>query len=275
MALPGARFGYICRQMAQRSGALERFEWEILPPQPSLGAHVQVALEEVLLDQVIAGERGATLRFWEWAEPALVLGSHQMLANEIDVLAADELGFTVCRRLSGGGTMLVEPARSITYTLVAPDALVQGLSFVDSYALLDGWVVDCLRSLGVPAGYRPINDIVSPEGKIGGAAQARRRRTVLHHTAIAYDLDPDLVPRLIRIGRDRVSEKGVRSAVKRVSPLRVWTALSRDEVVSRLLAWFSRLVTTRPMRLDAGTLDRAQTLAREKYATAGWIDRLR
>jgi lipoate-protein ligase A len=171
--------------------------------------------------------------------------------------------------------MLVEPGRSITYTLVAPDSLVRGLSFVDSYALLDGWVVDCLRSLNVPAGYRPINDIVSPEGKIGGAAQARRRQTVLHHTAIAYDLDPQVVPRLIRIGRERVSQKGVRSAVKRVSPLRRWTSLSRDEVVSRLLAWFARLATTRPQRLDPETLERARRLAREKYATPAWIDRLR
>jgi len=251
------------------------FEWEILPPQPALAAHEQMALEEVLLLQVIAGERPPTLRFWEWAEPALVLGSHQVLANEVDTDTAGRLGFTICRRLSGGGTMLVEPGRSITYTLVAPDTLVRGLSFVDSYALLDAWVVDCLLSLGVPAGYRPINDIVSPEGKIGGAAQARRRQTVLHHTAIAYDLDPQVVPRLIRIGRERVSEKGVRSAAKRVSPLGRWTDLSRDEVVSRLLAWFARLTTTRPVRLEPETLERARTLAREKYATPGWIDRLR
>lgn len=257
------------------AGGFGAWGWDILPPEPALPPHEQMALEEVLLEQVIAGERPPTLRFWEWARPALVLGSHQVLANEVDTEAAGALGFTVCRRLSGGGTMLVEPGRSITYTLVAPDALVAGLSFVDSYARLDGWVVDCLVSLGVPAGYRPINDIVSPEGKIGGAAQARRRQTVLHHTAIAHDLDPDLVPRLIRIGRDAVTSKGVRSAAKRVSPLRRWTDLSRDEVVSRLLAWFAGLATTRPARLDPDTLTRTRALAREKYSTPAWIDRLR
>lgn len=256
-------------------GGFGAFEWEILPPHPALPPHEQMALEEVLLQEVIGGERPPTLRFWEWTRPALVLGSHQVLANEVDLEAARALGFTVCRRLSGGGTMLVEPGRSITYTLVAPDALVRGLSFVESYARLDKWVVDCLLSIGVPAGYRPINDIASPEGKIGGAAQARRRQTVLHHTAIAYDLDPDLVPRLIRLGRERVSDKGVRSAAKRVSPLRRWTSLSRDEVVSRLLAWFGGLATTRPARLDQEALQRARTLAREKYATPAWIDRLR
>ncbi|MGH7910513.1 MAG: lipoate--protein ligase family protein, partial [Candidatus Dormibacteraceae bacterium] len=161
-----------------------------------------------------------------------------------------------------------------TYTLVCPDALVEGLSFVDSYAMLDGWVVDCLRDLGVPAGYRPVNDIVSPEGKIGGAAQARRRGTVLHHTAIAYQMDPSIVPRLIRLGRERVSEMGVRSADKRVSPLHDWTSLTREEIVSRLLARFSSLAVTRPVRLDEETRSRARTLALQKYATGDWIDRL-
>ena len=108
-------------------------------PSP-LPAHVQLALDEVLLDRLIAGRRGPTLRFWEWAEPALVLGSHQVLANEVDLAAAAGLGFTVARRMSGGGTMIVEPGRSITYSLYAPESVVAGLSFVDSFAFLDAWV---------------------------------------------------------------------------------------------------------------------------------------
>jgi lipoate-protein ligase A len=253
----------------------DAYVWDILPPVPALPPHEQMALEEVLLEQVVGGDRPPTLRLWEWTERALVLGSHQVLANEVDLDAARELGYQVCRRMSGGGTMIVEPARSITYTLVAPQQLVGEVSFVESYAKLDGWVVACLRSLGVPAAYRPINDLVSPEGKIGGAAQARRRGIVLHHTAIAYEMDPEIVPRLIRIGRDRVSQAGVRSAEKRVSPLARWTSLSRDEVQSRLLAWFARLAPTRPVRLDEETLRDSRRLAGRKYAREDWIDRLR
>jgi lipoate-protein ligase A len=200
-----------------------------------LRTHAQLALEEILLERLMAGLRGPTLRFWEWAEPALVLGSHQVLANEVDPEAAKRLRFRVGRRMSGGGTMLLEPGRSITYSLYGPASLVSGLSFVESFAALDGWVVDCLRTLGAPAEHRPINDIVSPEGKMGGAAQARRRGFLLHHTAIAFELDPALVPQLIRIGRERVSPRGVRSAEKAVSPLSRWLPLSRDQVVEALV----------------------------------------
>jgi lipoate-protein ligase A len=240
-----------------------------------LPAQVQVALEEVLLERVVAGRRGPTLRFWEWAEPALVLGSHQVLANEVDAGAAEALGFTVVRRTSGGGTMIVEPERTITYSLYAPESLVAGLSFVESFAFLDAWAVDCLRGLGAPADYRPINDIVSPEGKIGGAAQTRRRGHVLHHTTIAHTMDTTIVARLIRVGRERISPLGVRSAQKAVSPLGRWLALDRDAVVAALAGCFREGHDTRTGGLRPDELADARALAARKYATPEWIDRLR
>jgi lipoate-protein ligase A len=177
-------------------------EWEVIPPSPH-PAHMHMALDEVLLESVRAGRRRPTLRLWEWIEPALVIGSHQSVMNEVDAVAARELGFVVTRRMSGGGTMLCEPGRTITYSLYLPESVVQGITFRKSYALLDGWAVRAFGEMGVPASYREINDIISPRGKIAGAAQARRRGFVLHHTTIAHAMDADLLPRLIRIGRPR------------------------------------------------------------------------
>jgi len=228
----------------------------------------------VLLGQLASGGRPPTLRFWEWSAPALVVGSHQVVANEVDLKAAEELGFTIGRRMSGGGTMIVEPGRTITYSLYAPAVLVAGLSFVQSFAHLDAWVVECLRALGVPATYRPINDIVSPAGKIGGAAQARRRGCVLHHTTIAYEMDPGLVRRLIRIGRERISPMGVRSAEKQVSPLARWTRLSRDQMVQALSDHFQARHGGLEAELTVTELSEARQLAASKYATGGWINRL-
>ncbi|HCJ49684.1 MAG TPA: lipoate--protein ligase, partial [Microbacterium sp.] len=43
--------------------------------------------------------------------------------------------------------------------------LVAGMTFADSYAYLDDWVLHALRSLGIEATYQPLNDIASPKGK--------------------------------------------------------------------------------------------------------------
>jgi lipoate-protein ligase A len=252
---------------------LKDLEWDLIPasPQP---AHMHMALDEVLLARVIAGARRPAVRFWEWIEAALVIGSHQSVANEVDVEAARRLRFTVTRRLSGGGTMLCEPARTITYSLYLPGSAVEGMSFRQSYAALDAWAVRAFNALGVPASYREINDIISPRGKIAGAAQARRRGCILHHTTIAHSMDVELLPKLIRIGRERVSERGVRSAEKGVSPLSWFTSLSCAETTRHLERSFGDEFDARPSELSTDELKTAAELVTEKYGTPAWLERL-
>jgi lipoate-protein ligase A len=235
---------------------------------------MHMALDEVLLEQVISGRRPPTMRLWRWIERALVIGSHQSVVNEVDVAAGSELGFVITRRMSGGGTMLCEPDRTITYSLYLPESMVAGISFRKSYALIDDWAVRAFNELGVPAAYREINDIISPRGKIGGAAQARRRGFVLHHTTIAHSMDVDLLPRLIRLGRERIAERGVRSAEKSVSPLSWFTSLSCDEVARRMQSFFTREFPTRESELTDEELDSASRLVASKYGDAAWINRL-
>jgi lipoate-protein ligase A len=248
-------------------------EWDVIPPTPH-PAHMHMALDEVLLERVISGERRPTLRIWEWIEPALVIGSHQSVSNEVDVEAARELGFVVTRRMSGGGTMLCEPDRTITYSLYLPESVVAGVSFRKSYALLDGWAVRAFVELGVPAEYREINDIISPRGKIAGAAQARRRGFVLHHTTIAHSMEAGLLERLIRIGRPAVAEVGVRSANKSVSPLSWFTNRSCAEAARDLAEHFSRQFRTRPSQAQPEELGAALELVATRYSTQAWVNRL-
>jgi lipoate-protein ligase A len=255
------------------SDRLAQLDWDLIPYAPH-SAHMHMAVDEVLLQRVIEGLRRPTVRFWDWIEPALVIGSHQSVMNEIDVGAAQDLGFTVTRRMSGGGTMLCEPDRTITYSLYVPAAIVDGLSFRQSYAALDAWAVRSFIALGVPAAYREINDIISPRGKIGGAAQARRRSFVLHHTTIAHSMDPGLLKRLLRIGRERLSERGVRSADRVVSPLSEFTSMRCAEVARHMERGFSAEFHARTSELSPAELDAALELAKTKYATSAWISRL-
>lgn len=252
---------------------LADLDWDLIPGSAQT-AHMHMALDEVLLGRVIDGARRPAIRFWEWIEPALVIGSHQSVSNEVDLPAARRLGFSVTRRMSGGGTMLCEPGRTITYSMYLPGEAVEGLSFRESYAALDGWAVRAFNALGVPASYREINDIISPRGKIAGAAQARRKGFVLHHTTIAHSMDVELLPRLIRIGRDRVSERGVRSAEKPVSPLSWFTSLSCEETTRHLERSFAGEFSAHASELSDDELDAARRLVAEKYGTAAWVNRL-
>jgi lipoate-protein ligase A len=245
-------------------------DWELVhvaPQSPTL----HMALDEVLLDAVSAGQRAPTLRIWEWAGPAVVMGRFQSLRNEVDAEGARRHGIEVVRRISGGGAMFIEPGNTITYSIVAPLTMVEGMSFEQAYALMDAWVIAALGELGIQAWYQPLNDIASPAGKIAGAAQARRGKAVLHHVTMAYDIDAAKMLEVLRIGREKLSDKGTASAQKRVDPLRSQTGLPREAVIERLVESFRQrhggLVAG---ALHAEELAQAQSLARDKFATAEW-----
>lgn len=246
------------------------FDWQLIhagPQSPSL----HMALDEVITDEVAAGRRAPTLRVWEWASPAVVIGRFQSLRNEVDPDGAARHGIEVVRRITGGGAMFIEPGNTITYSLSAPESLVAGMSFEQSYAFMDAWVLQALASLGIEAWYQPLNDIASKAGKIAGAAQMRRGKAVLHHVTMAYDIDADKMLQVLRIGREKLSDKATQSANKRVDPLRSQTGLARSEVIARMVETFRSTHGLADGGLSAATLARAEALAREKFATAAWI----
>jgi lipoate-protein ligase A len=245
-------------------------DWQLIhaaPQSPTL----HMALDDVLTHEVGAGRRAPTLRIWEWAAPAVVIGRFQSLRNEVDGEAARRHGIEVVRRVSGGGAMFIEPGNTITYSIYAPQSLVKGLSFQEAYAFFDAWVLEALGELGIKAWYQPLNDITSEGGKIAGAAQVHRGGAVLHHVTMAYDIDAAKMLDVLRIGREKLSDKGTVSAAKRVDPLRSQTGLPREAVIERMVATFRRLHGLSDGSLRADELAQAEALGQTKFSSPAWI----
>ena len=236
---------------------------------------MHAALDQVLAEELAAGRRGPTLRFWEWRDPAVVIGSFQSLRNEVDAEAAERYGVTVVRRISGGGAMFMEAGNCITFSLVVPASLVDSMTFEASYAFLDAWVLGALADVGVQAAYAGLNDIASPAGKLAGAAQKRLAGgAVLHHVTMAYDIDADKMLQVLRIGREKLSDKGTTSANKRVDPVRSQTGLSREAVIEAFVAHFRSRYRTVDGALTADELERARELVETKFADPAWTARV-
>jgi lipoate-protein ligase A len=249
-------------------------DWQLVHTSPQDPA-LHMAIDEVLALEVAAGRRQPTLRIWEWAAPAVVIGSFQSLRNEVDPDGAQRHDITVVRRISGGGAMFIEPGNTITYSLYVPDSLVQGMTFAESYAFLDDWVLGALGDLGIKAWYQPLNDITSDAGKIAGAAQKRfAAGSLLHHVTMAYDIDADKMLEVLRIGREKLSDKGTKSANKRVDPLRRQTGLTREAVIESMISSFRSRYGLADVPLRPDELNAAEKLVREKYSTPEWTARV-
>lgn len=249
-------------------------QWEVIPP-TVLPTEVNVALDEVLTEEVGAGLRNPTLRFWDWEEPSVVIGSFQSVRNEVDPDGVARHGITVVRRISGGGAMFMEAGNCITYSLYLPQTLVDGISFADSYAFLDSWVMAALEKLGINAFYVPLNDIATDQGKIGGAAQKRLANGgMLHHVTMSYDIDADKMVDVLRIGKEKLSDKGTRSAKKRVDPLRRQTGLARSAILKAMQDVFMERYGAVESRLSEAELAEAGKRVDAKFGTDEWLNRV-
>lgn len=266
--------GTVVRRALVTAPGWRELEWEIVHD-PAVSPRMNLALDEVLTTRVGDGRRKPTLRIWEWNESAVVIGSFQSYRNEVDPEGAERHGFDVVRRISGGGAMLMAADAIVTYSLYVPASLVAGMTFADSYAFLDDWVLQALRSLGIEATYQPLNDIASPQGKIGGAAQKRLANGgVLHHATLSYDMDGQMLTEVLRIGREKLSDKGTVSAAKRVDPLRSQTGLPRHAVIERFKETFTTLYGAAPGRIAEEEYAEAEALVASKFATDAWLHRV-
>lgn len=262
------------RRALTRASSWVDHEWDIIAP-TVLPTALNVALDEVLTEEVGAGLRNPTLRFWDWEEPSVVIGSFQSVRNEVDPAGVEKYGINVVRRITGGGAMFMEAGNCITYSLYLPQTLVDGLNFEDSYKFLDAWVLAALESMGIEAFYIPLNDIATEQGKIGGAAQKRLSNGgMLHHVTMSYDIDADKMVEVLRIGKEKLSDKGTRSAKKRVDPLRRQSGLSRGEILERMAATFAGRYSTHPAVLSEATLAEAARRVEAKFGTEDWLHRI-
>lgn len=238
----------------------------------TLPAIEHVALDQVIADSVAKGLRGPTLRFWDWDDSVVVIGCFQSVKNEIDMPAANNANIQVVRRITGGGAMFMEPGNCITYSLTVPTSIVDGMSIEQSYQFLDAWVLAALAEIGINAHYKPLNDIASDQGKIGGAAQKRFASGVLvHHATLAYDIDANKMLQVLRIGREKLSDKGITSANKRVDPMRSQTGLTRAAIIDAFMQYFAKTNSTQTGQYLPQELSSAKALVVEKYLTQEWL----
>jgi lipoate-protein ligase A len=231
------------------------------------------ALDEVLLDRLDSGEIGPTLRFWYRETPAVPLGRFQAYEDEVAVDYVESRQVDVVRRITGGGAMYVEPGDVITYSMYVPRSDIPA-DVEESYEHLDQWVIDGLGNVGLDVDHEPLNDITHPEGKIGGSAQLRADEAVLHHTTMSYDLDIPSMLSALRIGEEKVSDKAVKSAEKRVAVMREHIDASREEVIESLKDTFAESYGGEPGSLPEDVIAEAAELAESKFATDDWNKRL-
>jgi len=231
------------------------------------------AIDEILTEKMENENMEPTLRFWYRKNPSVPFGRFQSFEDEVEVNYAEENNIEVVRRITGGGAMFAEPGNVITYSIYIPEEKIPE-DIEESYEQLDEFAVEALKELGVEASYEPLNDIEHEDGKLGGAAQLRKENAVLHHTTMSFDLDKKEMLRVLRIGKEKVSDKAVKSAEQRVSRISDHINHPREKVIEKMIEKFSEGREVEEGSLTEEEIEEVRELAEEKFSSEDWNQQL-
>jgi lipoate-protein ligase A len=204
------------------------------------------------------------LRFWEWSQDGVVLGAGSKLAEDVDEPACVADGVPICRRASGGGTVLLGPG-CLCFTLVLRYDRDPALREIpSSYAFILERVGAALGDLlpGIePAG---TSDLAAGGLKFSGNAQQRKRAYLLHHGSLLYGFALERVQRYLRMPARQPAYRQGRPHGAFLTNL----PTSAADLKQRLrAAWGAETeVTTYPEAVVA-------ELADEKYSRPEWRQR--
>lgn len=159
-----------------------------------------LACDEALLDAAETGDGPAVLRFWEAAEPFVVLGFANKLEDEVDQAACRARDLPILRRCTGGGTVVQGPG-CLNYALVLKGEESGPLRSVTS---TNCFVMQRHREvlselLGREVTVEGVTDLAIDGLKFSGNAQRRRRQWLLFHGTFLYDFNLDLIANVLRM----------------------------------------------------------------------------
>jgi lipoate-protein ligase A len=162
----------------------------------------RTASEELTLDANLfrtgeEGEVSESLRFWECAEPAVIVGSLGKVSDQVNEAACVADNVPIVKRMSGGGAVVVGRG-CLNYSLILSlEARPHLRDVKESYQFILGRIS---QAVGVPTiGICGTSDLAIQDRKVSGSAQRRGRRTLLHHGTILYDFELPLLERYLRM----------------------------------------------------------------------------
>ena len=195
---------------------------------PSFDATYNLALEQYLFETVPEGTR--LFMLWQNAN-AIIIGKFQNAESEINAGFVKENNIQVVRRPSGGGAVYHDLG-NINYTFITD--IIDGE--IPDFSVFCLPVIKVLRKYGVDAEVSGRNDICVGEKKVSGTAQRASGSRIMHHGAMLYDSNMEVLAGALRVSPDKYASRAnisVRSRVANIKPL-MTKQLSAEEFINEL-----------------------------------------
>lgn len=155
--------------------------------------------------------------FFTWVvAPTVIYGRHQVIEQEADVAYCRAQGIDLVQRQSGGGCVYADEG-NLMLSFVSPSTHSEAV-----FARFLQAVATALQELNYPAVTTQHNDILVNEHKVAGFACYALPTGTIVHACMLYDVNLDMLARVLTPSVDKLAKHSVASVRQRVHNLREW-----------------------------------------------------
>ncbi|MGC6769489.1 lipoate--protein ligase [Enterococcus sp. LJL128] len=185
----------------------------IFVPNENNDPRINLAIETYLLKEKPLDE---PILLFYINEPSIIIGRNQNTIEEINKEYVEEHGIHVVRRLSGGGAVYHDHG-NLNFSFIMPD---DGNSFRD-FEKVTKPIIQALHELGVAgAELKGRNDLVIDGMKFSGNAMYATEGRMFAHGTLMFDSDIDEVVNALKVRKDKIESKGIKSIRSRVTNIK-------------------------------------------------------
>ncbi len=178
-----------------------------------------IALDEVMLSLRAEDRIPNTVRFLRFSPECVLVGYHQAVEQEVREEFTRREGIEVGRRITGGGAIYFDESQ-IGWEIIATREDFGNADYGELTAAICRAAAKALRKLGVPAEFRPRNDIEVGGRKISGTGGVLEGKAFLYQGTVLVDFNVERMLKSLQIPVEKLTSKGIKSAEDRITWLR-------------------------------------------------------
>jgi lipoate-protein ligase A len=173
------------------------------------------------------------------AEPYVCIGYHQDVTQEVDLDYCRAHNIPVFRREVGGGAVYLVGNQLFYQAILHKDTPLALSDKGAFYRTLLEPVAETYRQMGIAAHYKPVNDIITDEGrKISGTGAAEIGDHLILVGNVIMDFDYETMVRVLKVPDEKYRDKVYKSLCENLSTIRreLGTVPPLEEIEASLAA---------------------------------------
>jgi len=204
------------------------------------------------------------------------IGYFQDVEQEVDVAYCREHGIPIFRREVGGGAVFLDGEQLFYQLVIHRDNPLVPASKEAFYRQFLEAPIAAYRALGIPAEYKPVNDILANGRKISGNGVGEIGEYVVFVGNLIVDFDYETMARVLKVPDEKFRDKVYRTLRENLSTLKreLGSVPSREQLWDLLTESFKRVLGPMEVEetIDGGWRAKADELA-SRFLTDEWLYR--